>query len=80
MNQAYEKVKMLVGMEMDEDDHEAASSSALQDTNFIDDFNRNCTLSTKQVITLRLQFAENNSWLRLRSAFPLLFFVFLFFH
>ncbi|XP_021825385.1 vesicle transport protein SFT2B isoform X2 [Prunus avium] len=48
MNQAYEKVKMLVGMEMDEDDHEAASSSALQDTNFIDDFNRNCTLSTKQ--------------------------------
>ncbi|CAL9019670.1 unnamed protein product [Prunus brigantina] len=48
MNQAYEKVKMLVGMEVDEDDHEAASSSALQDTNFIDDFNRNCTLSTKQ--------------------------------
>ncbi|CAL2257822.1 unnamed protein product [Prunus armeniaca] len=78
MNQAYEKVKMLVGMEVDEDDHEAASSSALQDTNFIDDFNRNCTLSTKQVITLQLQFAETNSWLRLRSAFPLIFFKFFF--
>ncbi|KAK9950355.1 hypothetical protein M0R45_005849 [Rubus argutus] len=50
MNQAFEKMKMLVGME-DDDDPEAAasSSSALQhQDSFMDEFNRNCTLSTKQ--------------------------------
>ena len=50
MNQALEKMKMLVGMEVD-DEHQA---SALEEENsssfaFMDDFNRNCTLSTKQV-------------------------------
>ncbi|GMY12762.1 vesicle transport protein SFT2B isoform X1 [Fagus crenata] len=49
MNQALEKMKMLVGMEVD-DEHQA---SALEEENsssfaFMDDFNRNCTLSTKQ--------------------------------
>lgn len=48
MNQAFEKVKMLVGMEVDEEDQ--ASAALQQDSNFMDDFNRNCTLSTKQVI------------------------------
>ncbi|KAB2618927.1 vesicle transport protein SFT2B [Pyrus ussuriensis x Pyrus communis] len=46
MNQAFEKVKMLVGMEVDEEDQ--ASAALQQDSNFMDDFNRNCTLSTKQ--------------------------------
>lgn len=48
MNRAFEKVKMLVGMEVDEEDQ--ASAALQQDSNFMDDFNRNCTLSTKQVI------------------------------
>ncbi|XP_024019566.1 vesicle transport protein SFT2B-like, partial [Morus notabilis] len=42
MNNALERMKMLVGMEVEEEDTTAASDS------FIDDFNRNCTLSTKQ--------------------------------
>ncbi|RXH74175.1 hypothetical protein DVH24_028896 [Malus domestica] len=46
MNQAFEKMKMLVGMEVDEEDQ--ASAALQQDSNFMDDFNRNCTLSTKQ--------------------------------
>ncbi|XP_024186402.1 vesicle transport protein SFT2B isoform X2 [Rosa chinensis] len=51
VNQAFDKMKMLVGMEADNDDDEeaASSSSALQhQDSFMDDFNRNCTLSTKQ--------------------------------
>lgn len=48
MNQAFEKVKMLVGMEVDEEDQ--ASAALQQDSNFMDEFHRNCTLSTKQVI------------------------------
>lgn len=43
MNQALEKMKMLVGMDVE--DEEAAP----QQESFMDDFNRNCTLSTKQV-------------------------------
>lgn len=43
MNQAMERVKILVGMEVDE---EAADESSMS---FMDDFNRNCTLSTQQV-------------------------------
>ncbi|KAK4417467.1 Vesicle transport protein SFT2A [Sesamum alatum] len=41
MNQAFEKMKMLVGMEVDEEEQQ-------QESSFLDDFNRNCTLSTKQ--------------------------------
>lgn len=43
MNNALERMKMLVGMEVEEEETTTASDS------FIDDFNRNCTLSTKQV-------------------------------
>ncbi|KAK4567273.1 hypothetical protein RGQ29_003187 [Quercus rubra] len=45
MNQALEKMKMIVGMEVDEEQQEEESSSSFA---FMDDFNRNCTLSTKQ--------------------------------
>ncbi|KAL6583496.1 hypothetical protein OROMI_005574 [Orobanche minor] len=41
MNQAFEKMKMLVGMEVDDEEQQ-------QESSLIDDFNRNCTLSTKQ--------------------------------
>ncbi|KAL0448272.1 UNVERIFIED_CONTAM: Vesicle transport protein SFT2A [Sesamum latifolium] len=41
MNQAFEKMKMLVGMEVDDEEQN-------QESSFLDDFNRNCTLSTKQ--------------------------------
>ncbi|KAL3844974.1 hypothetical protein ACJIZ3_002377 [Penstemon smallii] len=42
MNQAFEKMKMLVGMEVEDEEEQQQESS------LIDDFNRNCTLSTKQ--------------------------------
>lgn len=42
MNNAVERMKMLVGMEVDEETPPSDSDS------FIDDFTRNCTLSTKQ--------------------------------
>ncbi|KAK6125640.1 hypothetical protein DH2020_015600 [Rehmannia glutinosa] len=41
MNQAFEKMKMLVGMEVEDEEQQ-------QESSFIEDFNRNCTLSTKQ--------------------------------
>ncbi|XP_059656242.1 uncharacterized protein LOC132303138 isoform X2 [Cornus florida] len=44
MNLAFEKVKMLVGMEADDEPAAEEESSFA----FMDDFNRNCTLSTKQ--------------------------------
>ncbi|KAG5536432.1 hypothetical protein RHGRI_024009 [Rhododendron griersonianum] len=44
MNQAFEKVKILVGMEV-EDELPAEDETSFA---FLDDFNRNCTLSTKQ--------------------------------
>ncbi|GAB2277248.1 hypothetical protein Dimus_011955 [Dionaea muscipula] len=43
-HQAVEKMKMLVGLEV-EDEESAAEESSFS---FMDDFNRNCTLSTKQ--------------------------------
>lgn len=45
MSQAMEKVRMLVGIEV-EDNQQADEESSFA---FMDDFNRNCTLSTKQV-------------------------------
>lgn len=42
MNKAMEKMKILVGMDVD--DEEAVAESSL-----IDDFNRQCTLTMKQV-------------------------------
>ena len=44
---------MLVGMEVDE---ENADDGA--DSSFFDDFNRQCTLSTKQVVTIFLGFCQ----------------------
>jgi hypothetical protein len=51
MNLALEKMKMLVGMEVEEEEEErqAASLEANGSFSFMDDFNRSCTLSTKQV-------------------------------
>lgn len=49
MNQALERMKMLVGMEVDDEEQQQQESS------YIDDFNRNCTLSTKQVSNLILE-------------------------
>ncbi|GAB4835484.1 hypothetical protein Ancab_000393 [Ancistrocladus abbreviatus] len=46
-HQAVEKMKMLVGMEV-EDEEAAASTAEDSSFGFVDDFNRNCTLSTKQ--------------------------------
>ncbi|GMH07662.1 hypothetical protein Nepgr_009502 [Nepenthes gracilis] len=46
-NQAVEKMKMLVGLDVE--DEESTSSTAEESSlSFTDDFNRNCTLSTKQ--------------------------------
>ncbi|XP_073041328.1 uncharacterized protein [Primulina eburnea] len=42
MNQAFEKMKMLVGMDVEDEEQ------LQQESSFFDDFNRNCTLSTKQ--------------------------------
>uniref|UniRef100_A0A803KNK1 Vesicle transport protein n=1 Tax=Chenopodium quinoa TaxID=63459 RepID=A0A803KNK1_CHEQI len=47
--QPVEKMKMLVGMEV-YDEESAAVNSAVDDSSFMDEFNRNCTLSTKQRI------------------------------
>ena len=48
ISRALERAKMLVGMDVDEEaaQEEASSSS------FFDDFNRQCTLSTQQVVHL----------------------------
>lgn len=47
MSKALEKAKMLVGMEVDEE--QAAAAEEATSSSFYDDFNRDCTLSTKQV-------------------------------
>lgn len=48
--QAVERMRILVGMEVDDEE------LAPQDDSFMDEFNRNCTLSTKQVWFLVLPF------------------------
>ncbi|XP_010521642.1 PREDICTED: vesicle transport protein SFT2B [Tarenaya hassleriana] len=45
MNQAFEKVKMLVGMEVDEEQPVPEEESTFS---FMEDLNRNCSLTTKQ--------------------------------
>ncbi|XP_055815120.1 uncharacterized protein LOC129884034 isoform X2 [Solanum dulcamara] len=45
MNQTLEKMKMLVGMDVED---EAAAPQQESSFAFMDDLNRNCTLSTKQ--------------------------------
>lgn len=47
MNQAFEKMKMLVGMEVEDEQRAAEEESSLS---FMEDLNRNCALSTKQVL------------------------------
>ncbi|KMT13931.1 hypothetical protein BVRB_4g077690 isoform D [Beta vulgaris subsp. vulgaris] len=47
--QAVEKMKMLVGMEVDDEESTDVNNSTDESSfSFMDDFNRNCTLSTKQ--------------------------------
>lgn len=45
MNQALEKMKMLVGMDVEDEEAAPEQESSFS---FMDDLNRNCTLSTKQ--------------------------------
>lgn len=53
MNHAFEKVKMLVGMDVEDEESEAAATAENNSSfAFMDDFNRQCTLSTKQVLNL----------------------------
>ncbi|KAF9684140.1 hypothetical protein SADUNF_Sadunf04G0086800 [Salix dunnii] len=47
MNQAFERVKMLVRMEV-EDEEQGVATVESSSFSFMDDFNRDCTLSTKQ--------------------------------
>jgi len=47
MNQAIEKMKMLVGMEVEDEQQAADEESSLS---FMEDLNRNCALTTKQVL------------------------------
>lgn len=49
MNKAYEKMRMLVGMEVDEPQTASLQESNSFSQSLVDDFNRDCTLSTKQV-------------------------------
>lgn len=46
MNQAFEKMKMLVGVEVEDEEQAVAT----EENSFMDEFNRNCTLTTKQVL------------------------------
>ena len=49
MNHAFEKMKMMVGMEVEEEQRAAEEESSLS---FMDDLNRDCALTTKQVAHL----------------------------
>ncbi|KAK8663742.1 hypothetical protein V6N13_083548 [Hibiscus sabdariffa] len=49
MNNAFEKMKMLVGIEV-EDEQEQPAIEDGNSFSFMDDFNRQCTLTTKQVL------------------------------
>jgi len=51
MNKAFEKVKIMVGMDVEDEEQQAAALDNSNSFAFMDDFNRNCTLSTTQVIT-----------------------------
>ncbi|KAG4941835.1 hypothetical protein JHK87_045706 [Glycine soja] len=48
MNKAFEKVKIMVGMDAEDEDQQAAALNSSNSFAFMDDFNRNCTLSTTQ--------------------------------
>jgi hypothetical protein len=54
-HQAVERMKMLVGMEVSDEESAAVNASTDESSfSFMDDFNRNCTLSTKQVCSFFL--------------------------
>ncbi|KAG4952620.1 hypothetical protein JHK85_046487 [Glycine max] len=48
MNKAFEKVKIMVGMDAEDEEQQAAALNNSNSFAFMDDFNRNCTLSTTQ--------------------------------
>ncbi|MED6148911.1 hypothetical protein PIB30_057529 [Stylosanthes scabra] len=48
MKGAFEKVKIMVGMEVEDEEQGAAALEDSSSYAFMDEFNRNCTLSTKQ--------------------------------
>ncbi|KAB2008751.1 hypothetical protein ES319_D10G119600v1 [Gossypium barbadense] len=48
MNNAFEKMKMLVGMEVEDEHQQPAIEEDGNSFSFMDDFNRQCTLTTKQ--------------------------------
>ncbi|KAL2927124.1 Origin of replication complex subunit 4 [Bienertia sinuspersici] len=48
-HQSVERMKMLVGMEVDDEESTAVNASSDDNSSFMDEFNRNCTLSYKQV-------------------------------
>lgn len=68
MNHAFEKVKILVGMEVDDDQNVSAQPEE-GTFSFMDDFNRDCTLSTKQVRLAVEKAKEIQSWFALYSSF-----------
>jgi hypothetical protein len=61
MNKAFEKMKMMVGMEVEDEEQQAAALDNESSFAFMDDFNRNCTLTTKQVFSFSVQFFCSNS-------------------
>ncbi|MBA0628437.1 hypothetical protein Godav_023162 [Gossypium davidsonii] len=50
MNNAFEKMKMLVGIEVEDEHQQPAIEEDGNSFSFMDDFNRQCTLTTKQSI------------------------------
>ncbi|CAN4114222.1 unnamed protein product [Withania somnifera] len=61
MNQALEKMKMLVGMDVEDEEAAPQQESSFA---FVDDLNRNCTLSTKHVrVILKLLFRNCTAFL-----------------
>ncbi|KAH1233898.1 Vesicle transport protein SFT2B [Glycine max] len=50
MNKAFEKVKIMVGMDVEDEEQQAAALDNSNSFAFMDDFNRNCTLSTTQLV------------------------------
>ncbi|GKD96621.1 hypothetical protein Tco_1380518, partial [Tanacetum coccineum] len=49
MSQAMEKMRMLVGIELEDDSSQRRLEEEEESSfSFMDDFNRNCTLTTKQ--------------------------------
>jgi len=60
MNKAFEKVKIMVGMEVEDEEAQAAALENESSFAFMDDFNRNCTLSRTQVFSFFSIFSSNS--------------------